>query len=96
VGSGRKAVLRSFGIESAADLNRARISAVQGFGPALVSELMAWRQTAINKFIYNAAEPINPVDLSTLKRNIATRKIELENKIRSSITNLQQAFEYRI
>jgi hypothetical protein len=28
----------------------------EGFGPSLVSELMAWRQNAINKFIYNAAD----------------------------------------
>jgi DNA-binding helix-hairpin-helix protein with protein kinase domain len=53
VGSGRKAVLRSFGIETAADINPSRISSIQGFGPSLVSELMAWRQNAVNKFIYN-------------------------------------------
>src|SRR5262249_27103027 len=80
VGSGRKAVLRSFGIETAADIDRARISGIQGFGPTLVSELMAWRQTAINKFVYNAAEPINPADLSVLKTKIATRRRELESQ----------------
>jgi DNA-binding helix-hairpin-helix protein with protein kinase domain len=94
VGSGRKAVLRSFGIETAADINPSRISAIQGFGPSLVSELMAWRQIAINKFVYNAAEPVNPADLSALKVKIATRRRELEDKIRNSVANLQQASSF--
>jgi DNA-binding helix-hairpin-helix protein with protein kinase domain len=91
IGSGRKAVLASFGIETAADINPARIYAIQGFGPTLVSELMAWRQTAVNKFTYNAAEPINPADLSALKSTIATLRNELDNKIRNSVATLQQA-----
>jgi DNA-binding helix-hairpin-helix protein with protein kinase domain len=94
IGPGRKAVLASFGIETAADINPARISAIQGFGPTLVSELMAWRQTAVNKFTYNAAEPINPVDLSALKHKIATRRNELDNKIRNSVATLQQASNF--
>jgi DNA-binding helix-hairpin-helix protein with protein kinase domain len=96
VGSGRKAVLASFGIETAANINSGRISAIQGFGPTLVSELVAWRQGAVNKFIYNAAEPTNPTDLYALKHKIATRKMELENKIRSSVTNLQQVSNFAL
>ena len=95
IGSG-KAVLRSFGIETAADINPARISAIQGFGPSLVSELMAWRQNAIDKFIYNAAEPLNPIDLSALKTKIATQRKEFENKIRNSVVSLQQASNFAV
>jgi DNA-binding helix-hairpin-helix protein with protein kinase domain len=36
IGSARKAVLRSFGIETAADVDQRKISAIQGFGPTLV------------------------------------------------------------
>jgi DNA-binding helix-hairpin-helix protein with protein kinase domain len=43
IGSGRKAVLRSFGIETAADINQRRISGIQGFGPTLISSLMGWQ-----------------------------------------------------
>jgi len=62
IGSGRKAVLGSFGIQTAADIEPQRISAIQGFGPTLVSSLMVWRQSVANKFIFNAREPINQVD----------------------------------
>ena len=44
IGSARKAVLASFGIETAADVNQSKVLAIQGFGPGLVAELMAWRQ----------------------------------------------------
>jgi hypothetical protein len=43
-----------------------------------------------------AAEPINPVDLSALKTKIATRRNELEGKIRASVANLQQASSFVI
>jgi DNA-binding helix-hairpin-helix protein with protein kinase domain len=91
IGSGRKAVLASFGIQTAADIESHRVSALQGFGPTLVSALMAWRQSVANRFVFNAREPVNQVDLANLKSRIANRKVELDNKIRASAANLQQA-----
>ena len=91
IGSGRKAVLASFGIETAADIDHYKISAIQGFGPTLVAALMEWRQNVAKKFVFNVSEPINQIDLVALRSRIANRKTELDNKIRTSIVNLQQA-----
>ena len=91
VGSARKAILASFGIETAADVNQQKLFAIQGFGPILVSSIMSWQQGLINKFVFNPNEPTNPRDLAALKVRIASRKSELEAKIRSGLTNLQQA-----
>jgi DNA-binding helix-hairpin-helix protein with protein kinase domain len=91
IGSGRKAVLASFGVQTAADIESYRISAIQGFGPALVSSLMAWRQSVAKKFVFNASEPVNQADLANMKARIANRKAELDNKIRGAAGNLQQA-----
>jgi DNA-binding helix-hairpin-helix protein with protein kinase domain len=91
IGSARKAVLRSFGIESAADIDRSKISAIQGFGPTLVSSLMTWKQDLVARFVFNPNEPVNPRDLSALKAKIASRKGELEGKIRAAVVSLQQA-----
>jgi len=91
IGSARKAVLRSFGIETAADIDRRRISGIQGFGPTLVSSLMGWQQALVARFVFNPNEPINPRDLSALKAKIASRKSELEGKIRAAVASLQQA-----
>ncbi len=90
IGSGRKAVLASFGVQTAADVDRQKIAAIQGFGPALIAELMAWRQNVTNKFVFNASEPVNQNDLLALKARVANRKRDLENNIRSSTAILQQ------
>jgi DNA-binding helix-hairpin-helix protein with protein kinase domain len=91
IGSGRKAVLASFGIETAADIEQYKISAIQGFGPTLVASLMEWRQNLAKRFVFNASEPINPNDLVALRSRISNQKIELDKKIRASVANLQQA-----
>ena len=91
IGSGRKAVLASFGIETAADIEQYKISAIQGFGPTLVASLMEWRQSIAKKFVFNASEPINPNDLAAVRSRIANQKIELDKGIRASVANLQQA-----
>jgi DNA-binding helix-hairpin-helix protein with protein kinase domain len=96
IGAGRKAVLASFGVQTAADIQQQRISAIQGFGPALVSSLMAWRQGAANRFVFNASEPVNQVDLANMKARIANRKADLDTKIRSLAGNLQQASNFSL
>jgi DNA-binding helix-hairpin-helix protein with protein kinase domain len=90
IGSGRKAVLASFGIETAADVVQSKILAIQGFGPGLVAELMAWKQGLANRFVYNASEPISPSDLLALESRLAGRKAELVRAIRASVASLQQ------
>src|SRR5204862_3428204 len=42
-------------------------------------------------FVFNPHERINPRDLSALKAKIASRKSELEGKIRAAVASLQQA-----
>ena len=91
IGSARKAVLRSFGIETAADIDLGRISGIQGFGPTLVSSLTGWQRALVARFVFNPNEPINPRDLSALKAKIASRKSELEGKIRAAVASVQQA-----
>jgi Putative peptidoglycan binding domain len=90
IGSGRKAVLASFGVETAADIEQHRLTPIQGFGPALISELVMWRKGVEKKFVFNDREPISPVDIATLKTAIASQKAGLETKLRSSIDRLQQ------
>jgi len=96
VGSGRKAVLASFGIQTAADIDAQRISAIQGFGPALVTNLIEWQQSVARKFIFNASEPLNLHDVATVKARIANSKNELDKRIRESIKNLEQAANFAV
>jgi DNA-binding helix-hairpin-helix protein with protein kinase domain len=42
IGSARKATLRSYGIETAADVSRHRVQSISGFGWKTISALLAW------------------------------------------------------
>jgi hypothetical protein len=86
IGSARKAVLASFGIETAADIERHRVAAVQRFGPSLVSELLAWRRGIEQDFALNAREPISTAQIAAVKTGINNKTVALETSQRSSLS----------
>jgi DNA-binding helix-hairpin-helix protein with protein kinase domain len=90
IGTARKAVLASFGIETAADVEFHRVEAVQGFGPSLVSELVTWRKGIEQKFVFNAKEPISPAQIAAVKTALANKKVVFDAKLRSAMIRLQQ------
>jgi DNA-binding helix-hairpin-helix protein with protein kinase domain len=53
IGAARAATLASYGIESAADLNRTTILAVPGFGEELATLLLNWRQQVAKSFVFD-------------------------------------------
>ena len=94
IGSGRKVVLASHGIETAADIDEHHLQSVPGFGPTLTSELLTWRRTLEGRFAFNPREPLNPADISTLRGALAKRKVEAENRLRGAVLNLQNTAAY--
>src|SRR5262249_41040803 len=94
IGSGRKVVLASHGIETAADIEEHRIQGVPGFGPTLTSELITWRRGLERKFVCNPREGVNPADIANVKAAVAARKADLERRLRSAVVNLQQTSNY--
>jgi DNA-binding helix-hairpin-helix protein with protein kinase domain len=94
IGSGRKVVLASHGIETAADVEESRIQHVPGFGPTLTSALITWRQILERKFVFNPREPVNPADIAAVKAAVGARKADLEKRLRSVVVNLQKASAY--
>jgi DNA-binding helix-hairpin-helix protein with protein kinase domain len=91
IGSGRKAVLASFGIETAADVDLYQLQRIQGFGPTLISTIVAWRRTLEGRFVFNPNEPVSQSDIVAVRTKIAARKSSIEQKLRSAITNLKIA-----
>ena len=50
IGDAKKAILQSYGIETAADISDHRVLAVPGFGPVLLSTLKTWRNQQERRF----------------------------------------------
>ncbi len=81
VGPGRKAVLRSFGIDDADDVIKLQTQSVPGIGPSFTSRLLIWRESLVSKFVFNPAQALDPNDIRRLDADIASRKNALERAL---------------
>jgi DNA-binding helix-hairpin-helix protein with protein kinase domain len=90
VGPGREATLRSYGIETAADVTPEALAAVPGFGPALTSQLIAWHQQLSRSFVYDPTRGVDPRDVADLENDLRARKHRLEQSLQNGAAELRQ------
>lgn len=90
IGAGKKAMLQSFNIETAADITQHAVMQVPGFGPALTEKLMRWRRGIERNFRFDQKSAIDPRQITDLDRAIAIRKSEIENALLSGRASLIQ------
>lgn len=90
IGEAKKAMLESFGIETAADITVNAVMQVPGFGPALTQRLLTWRQSIERTFRFDPHSNVDPRQISDLDRTIALRRADIERDLRQGPTNLQQ------
>ena len=93
IGAGRLAMLEAYSVETAADVEEPAILQIPGFGPALTSELVAWRRGHEANFRFNPAEPVDPHDIAEVERTLAQRRQELLESLRNGPDTLQQSSE---
>src|SRR6266511_1329695 len=91
IGRNRKIVLRSYGIETAADVAQNRIQQISGFGPVVEGTLIAWRKSIEKRFVFNPNQPISPADIAAIKAAVLKKKYQLESDLRQSLAGLQNA-----
>lgn len=89
IGSSRKAVLASFGIETAADVNRQAISRIKGFGDVLTKELVDWRARVEAKFVYKPSPRDGEQEVSQIRAQIAARASGIQKTIESNLGRLE-------
>lgn len=77
----RKSTLLSFGIETAADVDRYSIMSVPGLGPRLAEELEHWRRTLERRFVYDPAKGIDPADMAALDNLFSHKRKRLEGAL---------------
>jgi DNA-binding helix-hairpin-helix protein with protein kinase domain len=90
VGPAKKAVLRSFGIETAADVTWDRVIAVKGFGEVLTRAVVDWQKACERRFVFNPLIAVTDADLNAVRVQIAARKRTLENALTTGAAELQR------
>ncbi|MBY0248649.1 MAG: hypothetical protein K2Q17_13375 [Nitrospiraceae bacterium] len=89
VGPAKKAALRSFGIETAADVTWHKVIAVKGFGEALTRIMLDWRKACERGFSFHPHLAVTDADKNAVQAQIATRKRTLEITLNVGAANLQ-------
>ena len=92
IGPSKTATLISFGIETAADVNRSAVLRVPGFGDVMTGKLVDWRRRHESRFKYDRiANAQDVTDERALRGRFAAEKAKLESTIRNGLGTLRNA-----
>ncbi|WP_374091070.1 hypothetical protein [Methylomicrobium lacus] len=91
VGPAKKAALRSFGIETAADVTWSKVISVKGFGEVLTRAVVDWRKACERRFVFNPKMAVTEADKNAVRTKIATRKRMLEITLKAGAAELQRS-----
>lgn len=89
IGPGRKALLSSYGIDTAADLSWQALQAVNGIGPRYSTSLMSWKDSVVGRFVFNPTLGVDKAEIAKLDREIGDRRANPERTLSSGASALQ-------
>lgn len=90
VGPAKKAALRSFGIETAADVTWNKVISVRGFGEVLTRAVVDWRKACERRFVFNPNLAVTEADKNAVRAKIASRRRTLEITLNAGAAELQR------
>ena len=90
VGPARKAALRSFGVETAADVTRRSVKQVKGFGDHLTQAVIDWKASCERRFVFRPNEAVTPADRQAVMAKMAAKRHRLESALTVGATELQR------
>jgi len=90
IGPARCAVLRSWGIDTAADIDEARVADIPGFGRTLTEKLVLWRERLEAGFVYSDKATVDPLQVQAIDRQLAPRRTRLMKELRDGISELER------
>lgn len=88
IGPARCAVLRSWGIDTAADIDAAKILEIPGFGAGLTDKLVSWREQLDQAFVARDTVTVDPLEVLRIDRQLAARRAKLMRELREKIADL--------
>jgi hypothetical protein len=89
IGPGRKATLRSYGIETAADVNSSRVEQVCGFGESRTRVMLDWRANCERRFRFNPATAVTEADRNAVRAKFVHRRLALQAQLQQGANELR-------
>ncbi len=90
---GLRSVLRSWGVDSAADVTPKKLMSVPQIDNTLANEILAWRQRMEKNFLFDATKGIQGPDLQALIQRYQPQMKPVEQEIRTGIVRLRRIDE---
>jgi DNA-binding helix-hairpin-helix protein with protein kinase domain len=90
IGPGRKQTLESYGIETAEDIQVSKLNKVPGFGPVLCGNLLDWRKSLEQKFVFDPRRAIEPRDQARVEQEVLKERQRLEAALTKGLAELRQ------
>jgi DNA-binding helix-hairpin-helix protein with protein kinase domain len=90
IGPSKKAALRSFGIETAADVTWYKVIAVKGFGEVLTRAMVDWQKACERQFVFNPDLAVTEADKNAVRAKLSIRKRTLELTLNAGASELQR------
>jgi DNA-binding helix-hairpin-helix protein with protein kinase domain len=81
IGPGRKQMLISYGVDSAADVTAASLDQVPNIGPKLAANILAWRTRLERTFKFDASEPVDKKEIEKIDRELRAKSRQLEQSV---------------
>jgi DNA-binding helix-hairpin-helix protein with protein kinase domain len=90
VGPARCTVLRSWGVDTAADIQAEVVLAIPGFGALMTDRLVTWRDHVSAGFVANQAPVVDPLEAQRVERSIAAKRGRLVKRLRDQIDQVER------
>ena len=88
IGQGRLAALRSFGVETAADVEQFRLITVRGITDATIDELLRWRASLETQFRFDPRQGVPPARRAIVVQKYLQQKRQYERRLKDGAKQL--------
>jgi DNA-binding helix-hairpin-helix protein with protein kinase domain len=89
IGKAKVATLLSYGIETAADFDPARLAAIPGFGPKTVAAMLAYRAECERRFRFDPNRNVAQSEIAKLDQRFGQRSAQIAAELRSGLAQLK-------
>lgn len=89
IGPSRTVILRSYGIETAADVELNRVRYIKGFGPKTAQTMVNWRRSIENKFVFDPKSGVNPADIAAVRAEFSRKRADAIGKLGSYVAHIE-------
>lgn len=91
IGPAKKALLTSFGVDTAADVERGKLLSIPGFGEATAQILLSWRTRTANRFSYSEApNEADRQEFARIRNQIEAKAVPLRRKLFGGARQLKE------